>query len=62
MNLVPYEQIALVSEVTTRTIARDVARGLLKSRRLDGNVLIDADAAAEHISARKAAQALRGKS
>ena len=62
MNLVPYEQIALASGVTTRTIARDVKKGLLKPRRLDGKVLIDADEVAEYIAGRKAAQVLRRKS
>ena len=62
MNLVPYEQIALASGVTTRTIARDVKRGLLKPRRLDGKVLIDEDEVAEYIAGRKAAKVLRRKS
>ena len=62
MNLVPYEQIAAEAGISLRTVARDVQRRLLTSHKLNGKVWIDADAAAEYIAARKAAQALRGKS
>jgi hypothetical protein len=59
MHLVPYEKIVADAGISIRTVIRDVQRGLLTSRRLDGKVWIDADAAAEYLANRKAAKALR---
>jgi hypothetical protein len=66
MNPVPFEKIALEAGVTTRTIARDIARGLLSTRKLDGKVVIDAEAAdtVAYVERRRASKAFRkgGKS